>query len=271
MGGGMGHLYRTKIFIKQAGYVDYKIVTANPLVRNLFEEDAIILLEANHYERSWTDFVNEILPQLAVEAFYIDSFPWGIVHELSSVQFNAIPIYYIARRLRWEVYCHSKPPGNIIFERTYCIEPLENVHATFVQQYSKEVTTLDLPYPQAQMDKVQNRFRLDAKPLWLIVHASNQQELRVLYEYAREVAQLNSLSPFFLVISDQVLEGLEDRCITYTPAVDWFPLADRIFCGAGFNTVQQALPYWHKVSFWPFPRKYDDQAWRLAYWQNKLT
>ncbi|HAA15445.1 MAG TPA: hypothetical protein DCE41_28590, partial [Cytophagales bacterium] len=44
---------------------------------------------------------------------------------------------------------------------------------------------------------------------------------------------------------------------------DWFPHVDRIFCGGGFNTLQQVLPYREKVKALPFPRRFDDQAERI--------
>ncbi len=50
------------------------------------------------------------------------------------------------------------------------------------------------------------------------------------------------------------------------PIAEWLPGADRVFCAAGYNSFWEArwLGYAARTRFIPFPRKIDDQAWRLA-------
>jgi hypothetical protein len=50
------------------------------------------------------------------------------------------------------------------------------------------------------------------------------------------------------------------------PLAEWLPGADRVHCGAGYNAFWEArwLGYAPRTSFKPFPRKIDDQAWRVA-------
>jgi len=74
---------------------------------------------------------------------------------------------------------------------------------------------------------------------------------------------LENQDPVFMVLSDQQI--VEENVIWYAwfPAQDWFPLAARIFIGGGFNVLKQAVPYSEKITAIPFPRRYDDQAWRV--------
>jgi hypothetical protein len=50
------------------------------------------------------------------------------------------------------------------------------------------------------------------------------------------------------------------------PVAEWLPGVDRVHCGAGYNAFWEArwLGYASRTSFRPFPRKIDDQAWRVA-------
>jgi hypothetical protein len=50
------------------------------------------------------------------------------------------------------------------------------------------------------------------------------------------------------------------------PVAEWLSGADRVFCGVGYNAYWEArwLGYAARTRFVPFPRKIDDQAWRLA-------
>ncbi len=49
------------------------------------------------------------------------------------------------------------------------------------------------------------------------------------------------------------------------PLARWLGGADEIVCGAGYNAFWEArwLGYFPRARFTPFPRRIDDQAWRL--------
>lgn len=50
------------------------------------------------------------------------------------------------------------------------------------------------------------------------------------------------------------------------PLAEWLPGADRVLCAAGYNAFWEArwLGYASRTRFTAFPRRIDDQAWRLA-------
>lgn len=264
MGGGMGHVYRTWVFIQHFQISEYKVISANPLVRKLFTDDKIILLNSDRYEESWNVFAHTTLLTLNPSALYVDTFPAGINGELSTLEVN-FPVYYLARRIRWKNYEELTSGFTLSFSKVYQLEPLESIHEDFIRNHSSEIERLCLHYPVGSIKNIPKELIPPHRPLWLIVHAFHKEETETLLQYAKDVARLEKINPYFVVISDQTLAVSEGMCIQYFPAVDWFPLADKIFMGAGFNSAQQALPYLNNVIFFSFPRKYDDQAWRLGF------
>lgn len=260
----MGHLFRIAVFIKQFDIKDYTILSANPLALTLFPESKIIFIPPADYDREWASFVNDRLPQLHIKKLFIDSFPNGLTGEFSNWPIVDYSIYYLARRLKWINYKDHVQHTNFDFEVVYQLEALEDEHQTFVNTKTKKVEQLTLNYPQPEkVDLAAFKISSD-KVVWLIVHAFEADEVEMLLQYAEAVAEQEKCNPYFVVISDQRIHVNNGICIRYFPAVDWFPLATRIFCGAGFNTVQQVKPFLGKSTLIPFPRKFDDQAWRAG-------
>ncbi|MDH4058383.1 MAG: hypothetical protein OEU76_06440, partial [Cyclobacteriaceae bacterium] len=105
--------------------------------------------------------------------------------------------------------------------------------------------------------------------IWLIVHAFIKNEVEALIAYAKEIALLENEKPFLVVITDQPVHGADFLSYSYFPASDWFPIADRIFTGGGFNVLKQGTAYSEKITAIPFPRKYDDQKWRVMNFRLK--
>lgn len=268
MGGGMGHLFRIAVFIKQFAIEDYAILSSNALAFRLFPESKIIFISPENYEEAWKSFVSERLPTLHIEKLFIDSFPFGLTAEFSSWPAVNYPVYYLARRLKWSNYKSTIKHMEFDFETVYQLEELEEEHLIFVKSKTKNIKQLTLNYPPPEKIDL-SAFKIPSdKLLWLIVHAFDADELEMLVQYAEEVAEHEECNPYFVVISDQEITVDNGVCIRYFPAVDWFPLAARIFCGAGFNTVHQVKPFLSKTTLIPFPRKYDDQAWRAGMLYN---
>lgn len=261
MGGGMGHLYRTRIFINHFQITEFKIITSNPLAWNLFAEEQIVLLNPDGYLASWKSFT-QTLPTINVTAWYMDTFPTGIMGEFTNLTIN-FPVHYIARRMRWHSYEEFVKDFRHSFTKVYKLESLETAHEVFIQQHSEAIEHLSLNYPVASPSNIPRHLIPSQQPLWLVVHAFDHNEAEQLIRYASEVAAITQQKPYFVVLSDQTVAVPNGIHLTYFPAADWFPLAEKIFVAGGFNTVQQVLPFLDKVMFLPFPRKFDDQAWRV--------
>lgn len=263
MGGGMGHLFRISVFIEQFAIEDYAIISSNPLVYTAFPETKVIFISPVDYDRAWNTFINEKLPELNVHELFVDSFPNGLVGEFSTWPAVNYPFYYLARRLKWENYKHHVQGMRFGFELVYQLEELEDEHLDFVKTNANKVTPLSLTYPLSRAINTSVYNIPPDKPLWLVVHAFHENELEALLQYAVAAADQEKCEAYFLVISDKFIEVSNGSCMRYFPAADWFPLATRIFTGAGFNTVQQIKPFLSKATLIPFPRQYDDQAWRV--------
>lgn len=265
MGGGMGHLYRAWILTQQFAFSTFKVITSNSLATRFFSEEQLLFIDPNDYVKSWERFVEQQLPKIQPEAFYIDTFPIGLVGELSLLSRHSVSLHYVARRLKWKEYEKVLQSTNIKFDSTLVLEPLEAAHADFIKNNSERIEVLQLHYPPPQPDAITvDHVPLDGK-IWLVVHAFNKHEMEALLHYAQEAARLEAVQPYFLVLSDQHVNVVNGRCMYYPAVADWFPIADRIFIGAGFNSVQQVLPFLERTTMIPFPRKYDDQVWRAAH------
>lgn len=263
----MGHLYRTQKVAQQLKLSDFRVVTSNKLATNFFSREQITFIHPDDYLTSWQNFTEQ-LSQLQPEAFFIDTFPLGIVGELSVLRSFHFPLHYIARRLKWAKYLEVLGDANIAFASTLVLEPLESSHGDFIARCSTRIEKFQLHYPVPDFSKAIPEHIPSHRKIWLVVHTFNKEEVEALLQYAQETARLEAAKPFFLVLSDQQVEMVDGMCMHHPSVVDWFPIADRIFVGAGFNSVQQVLSFSKKTTMVPFPRKYDDQFWRASYYRT---
>jgi hypothetical protein len=258
MGGGVGHLTRVHTFINQFQIDDVRILTNNPLASSYFSNQEIIKIEGNT-SKEVAQHVVQTLKRVRPTEVYIDSFPCGLFGELTFTK--ETPLHYIARRLKWNVY-RELCSDAIRFQNTYCVEELEPEHKAFIEKQSKQKWVLQLNYPQPRPETIPQHLIPIARPLWLVVHAFIKEEVEALVAYAKETARITGQRATMVLVSDQQIEHPDVVTISYFPAVDWFPLADKIFTGAGFNALQQLQAFNDKTVVMPFPRKLDDQFWR---------
>lgn len=271
IGGGLGHLNRVRVFIDQFLITPYKIITTQSLAEKFFAQDDLILVptDAGDDQQKLAVYLGSAICKLEVSAFYIDTFPAGVLGELIHFKDMAYPRFYMARRLRWLNYSHFVDGLPFNFDKTYVLEGLETSHHQFIEKSSSETVNLKLEYPAPRPERIPANLIPRHKPLWIIVHSSSKEEVEVLYRHAMDIAAIENLNPFFVVLSDQKIDVQRGFCIPYFPANDWFTCADRIFSAAGFNTVTQINGFSSKSVCIPFPRKYDDQAWRARNCLNR--
>jgi hypothetical protein len=265
MGGGMGHLFRVQTFIRQFGLTNYKILTNNPRAHKLFPADEIILIKGETPDA----LKQQIQRQVSAPEFsevYIDTFPAGLFGELTIRE--GVQTTYLARRLKWNNYEPLVGKAKLQFHTVICVEELEPGHAEWINSIADNILRVELQYPDPDPARIPKEFIDMDKSIWLIVHAFVREEVESLTNYAKEVARQEKRNPAFVVLTDQIVEDESIRYFTYFPAQDWFRLAERIFTGGGYNTLRQAKPFFEKVTAIPFPRKYDDQVWRVAQFKS---
>jgi hypothetical protein len=264
MGGGLGHLTRIQAVITQFKISDYILVSANPLAHHLFTADHLAYVPSEN--KSVEDYVSAlqaIIQNINISEIYIDTFPLGILGELSWLSATNIKLHYIARRLIWKNYAPLISTF-LFYEKVHQIEPLESPHLSYVREHSKEVVLTDIQYSPPVPSRVTHIAQQFPAPLWVIVHSFHQEELESLMRYAEDQARIEKINPALLVITDQPLAHCPYPVRFDYPAADWFPLANRIFTGGGFNAMQQMALYRDKHKPLPFPRRFDDQFWRTG-------
>lgn len=267
MGGGLGHLYRVRTFIDQVHLTSFKVLTNNPLAEKLFlpDETAFVEHTTPHGLIQQIQFALDTIP---FTELYVDAFPAGLFGELNVLNRRVV---YLARRLNWKNYKSLVKPGQLRFDETLIFEELEEPHLQFVSEVSENISSIELCYPNADTSRIfLNEVIPTTKPIWLIVHSFIREEVESLVRYAKEIARLEKQDPIFVVLSDQQIVEEHVFCCAWFPAQDWFPLAARIFTGGGFNVLKQAAPYAEKITAIPFPRRYDDQAWRIKKFKSTV-
>lgn len=267
MGGGVGHLSRVRHFINQFHISPYKVLTNNPLAVKLFRPENLLYAEGKT-KTQVAQHVLTLINSTDYDELYVDTFPVGLFGELNSIKANK-KTHYLARRLKWNAY--KKLVKNIpVFNTVFCFEEPEPAQETFLQETGKNILPISLHYPAPNPASIPVHLIPEGRPLWLVVHAFVGEEVEALVHYAMEIAARENHKPVFVVLTDQQIDIENVFCYAYFPAYDWFPLADRIFTGGGFNSLQQAAPYRHKTTAMPFPRKYDDQFWRVDYFKKAM-
>lgn len=230
-GGGLGHLTRGLRVIEKLR-LEATIVTTSPRAERVCRSFLRVprALEGDlDAHRAW-------LRGLGTERIIADTFPGGIQGELCGLD---VPIDYVARLLRWDVYRAAVPFELPPIETTYVVEEL--THAPF-----GNVVPLDLSLPL--VDEVEE------EPYWLVVHSGPQEEVRELVAYARELG-----APESLIVAD-----------TY-PAAHLFPAAAKIVTAAGFNVMLETEQWRAKHVAVPFARRFDDQYVRAARRRKRLS
>ena len=265
LGGGLGHLTRVKTFIQNKGITSpFKIITSNPKWRLFFSEKELIYIPAykNISPQALRDMIYDACASYSFESLYIDTFPCGILGELDITTIKHKKCFYLARRMQWQKY-EALTTKVLPFEISYCFEPLSKDHQSFILSNSKGHQAFQLSYPKPQPQRAK-AFALPLHhPLWLIVHSTHQEELEVLIHQAKDIAAIQKCSPHFLVLSDVRLSLASNfTLLTGENPIDWYPLAEKIFSAAGFNTWYQLSPWREKHCCIPFKRNYDDQFWR---------
>ncbi|MBS1911766.1 MAG: hypothetical protein JST22_07255 [Bacteroidetes bacterium] len=282
LGGGLGHLTRARAVVHTLGLRNVAILSASV---HLNDRRVIGDAEPLHAppelaqnRAAWRAWLGAMLRERDPEAVYIDTFPAGILGELCDFEWpRPVPLYHVARALRWERYAEVLGRYAPRFATCYTVEDLDAGQMEFVERRSDAVAPLALRYPEAASpDEVMERIAAIAsagRPLWLIVHSGPEEEVAELIGYARDLAAMERAAPALLLVAPagvQTAAPAVERVDCY-PAAPLFPHAARIITACGFNLMQQTEPYRGRHRSIPFPRRYDDQFRRRRMMRDRLT
>mgnify|MGYP001800208478 CR=1 FL=1 len=263
-GGGMGHLSRVKKFISHQRINDFRIITGNSLATRFFKDDEIIFFtqKSKDIKLDLTNFLAEEVSSLSFEDFYVDCFPAGILYELRREFFDCKSINYLTRRIKKNSYQFDQV--TIKYNTCIALEDLESDQLSFIESQKMYIRYISLPAPLPNSGLIPVLASKHSPPIWLIIHSSNIEEIELLILKAHQLAELESVEPKIILISDNNSESRGVYWINNEMCpINYFPLAEKIFTGAGFNIIHELKGYKNKHVCLPFERKYDDQKLRL--------
>ena len=266
LGGGWGHLSRVRAYAQSQGLANIRILTANPVAYQWFTPEQILWLSVakNVGPAELGQAIQAALATVSVTHWYVDTFPGGILGELQGIIITAPSHTLLVRRLRWEAYAPQLGQGAMHYHRALLFEEVGPDQQAWLTAHVDQTVQVPYPAPNTDVLRIFPFLSLYPGPYWLVMHTSHQEEVESLWAHAQDVAKAEGLSPTWILLTDQALPAPSPGMVLQesTPW-DWFPHVDRIFCGGGFNTLHQVLPYAEKVKAIPFPRRFDDQAERI--------
>jgi hypothetical protein len=257
-GSGLGHLNRALavcLELRALG-VTSRIVTNSPFAEGIAHAARfpITAIASSQWARDAPAYLAATDPELAI----FDTFPWGMRAEWRTVRARCV---YMARRLRWQTYLDAITGSGSwdIFVRVILLEPLSADHEQALC-VANDVVRLPGPVrlrPGAVNTLVPANLQriLDSGNAWLVIHGGVQSEVDQLIAEARarkpEGSPLAIVSPW-------------DGAFDYYPATNIIAQSAHVITGAGYNSMADMLhrPAHHTAI--AFPRRFDNQAARLA-------
>jgi hypothetical protein len=276
MGGGLGHLTRARAVLYTLGLESRAcILTASPFAGDtrvmggirFITVPAALDADTPAYKLWLDDLIAEQQP----EAIYLDTFPAGIRGEFCDTSAVAkIPLYYVARLLRWREYARLLPGHPPRFVSTHVLEPLDPEHEKFIQSYSDTYSPLALRDPPQDFNESERglveQLINEGRPFWLVVHSGSDEEVAEVVSYADEMRRIEGIEVRLVLMTRATASKLpaDVRCLDVYPAALLFPLAARVISACGFNVMRQMAAYREKHRCLPFARRFDDQFKRAA-------
>lgn len=242
VGGGLGHLARALRVIEKLGLAGVTIATASPHAERVCGTTPSVRVPRDlegdrERHRDW-------VRSLGAERILADTFPGGIQGELCGLD---VPVDWIARMIRWDVYRAAVPLALPRVETMYAVE---EPHPSMPMQAA---TPLDLSLPLAAAVPEEDH--------WLVVHSGPEDEVRELVAYAREMQAIDGARGEIRVVTG---------CDVW-PAWPLFPAAAKIVTAAGFNVMLETDQWAAKHVAVPFERRFDDQFARAARRKKRLS
>lgn len=272
-GAGLGHLVRTgalALALKKKQVVS-AIVSSSPWAQGFSQITGlgVIFVPSEHWKKDITGLIHRLNPRLLV----LDSFPLGFRGESLGDRLDC-PVVYLARRLKFEAYCHrlrslgggAYPPDMT----AVIIEDLESRHQDWLEKNTREQVRIcgRIRFPESLIKAPEIpqilSFLLDNEIVHLVVHSGPEHEVRQLIERAKTAIRTAGRGK--LAVINPFMAGRDDapESFDYFPASLLYAKAHRVYTGAGYNAVAEGGGHTEKHIVVPFERHYDDQFWRAG-------
>lgn len=271
-GSGLGHLVRTAALglgLEEAG-IPVVILSSSPWSQGFAAITGltVIPIPASSWKRRCPEYIGTLAPRLIVQ----DSFPLGFRGERLGPSSRTCPRVCLSRRLKFDHYrdaIRQFGPADDHHDIIHIlIEPLADDHMEWITRKSAARIFLDnricFPFSMIKVPEIPAplKERLDTGELYLVSHSGPDHEIdQLILRAEQDIRQagrghLAVISP---VWASQDRSGAYD----YFPASLLYADAFRIYTGGGYNSVAESRLDPEKHVMIPFPRLYDDQAWRI--------
>ncbi|HBY61883.1 MAG TPA: hypothetical protein DEH78_18850 [Solibacterales bacterium] len=265
-GSGLGHLNRALavcLELRELG-VSARIVTNSPFAEGVarLARFPIAGIAGEHWREDVRSYAEALRPALVIA----DTFPRGMRGEWEN-GFPA-PAVYLARRL------NTAATAALFARSTWAeglaliveAEPLGSDHAAMLRASDPPVESLPgpirlrpgliaTPIP-APLERL-----LDGQRSCLVVHGGPVEEVYRLIETAQGRGPVAVVTPW------SVRAG-EAPVFEYYPAGNIVHRAGHVVTAAGYNAMADMMHLRERHTAVPFPRRFDDQAARLAAWRE---
>lgn len=261
-GAGLGHLVRAVGLawrLRQRGLAA-EVASFSPLAAGMTRLTGVPV--HGLAPRAWAADLPRLVRDLAPALLVLDAFPGGVRGERPALP-GSVRVAYLARRLRWGAYAAAHPPAPV--RGTIRLEALEPAHDAWLAAHGGEL--VDLPGPvgfplEAALGKPDPalRARLDAGAP-LVVHSGPPAEVEALLDLAR---RLDDAAPEPVLVTPDPRAFPGHAAFEAFPAARLFPHAATLVTGGGYNLVAEGAALGARHHARAFPRRWDDQAARLA-------
>lgn len=265
-GAGLGHLTRAKAVIQALQLTEGNVivVSQNEFLYEVFAHTECVLLRIPsgvfYDPQLLGEFLNKLIVEKNIHTLIADTFLQGIRGEFYFIR-KKISVFWIARIVKQE-FLPISLPENCTLKKILMVERLPEYQINFIQGLQTEIQSLSLIFNY-------NKGRQLPDDYALVVHSGPMSEVNQLVEYALEVNINLNLSCKLYVVSiheTDAYANVEWRKTLH--ADEYFQEAKFIVTGCGFNSMLQLKSFSHKHYFIPFPRKFDDQFARAAFYKE---
>jgi hypothetical protein len=260
LGGGLGHIARSFALIA------YAPKTLRPRIRLLVSSKSaeltrpyspcpmdLVPFQAMVDRVLYAQFLGGYFKKHEFSCIVTDTFPFGLVGELAHPA-SEIPRVLVGRYMQWDAYrtrCGDMDDA-IWPEVAVMIEKQEEAYRETMERHSR-VISAQWPISLASL---RNNVPPDGPPACCVVHSGPQSEIERLMKFARNI---------------MTRQGIRGAPEVFTPQKGLFPLEHHlsgfsdIVTGAGYGSCAASIVLKGKIRyhFYPFPRRFDDQALRL--------
>ena len=284
MGGGLGHLVRARAVLYALGIeARAALLTASPHARDrrvvgelpVHVAPAMRDAAGGDDREAHREWLTGVLRRLEPEEIFVDTFPVGLLGELSDrSRVTGARLVYVGRLLQWPAYTRAFPDaGRAHFARGYFVEPLHADHDAAMRASCDQVVALEPRDPPedaaATAGGAGAALATIARHLparfWLVVHSGPPGEIAELVAYARDLQRIEADRAPIVVASPHAAPAGDGLIpIDLHPATPLFARAARVVSACGYNIMRQMAPYPERHRFLPLPRRYDDQFARAA-------